>query len=119
MVDAIKTFGEHSKEYGRLMAAATLLNTEMDADDREGHYEIDTIYFDYGNGWKWTTIVFRGGDQWSSYQALNPLHQGMIVYGDLQDFTRAVWEVVQKRKDHHSRPIKNFAGSGKHDVKGE
>ena len=98
-VDAIKVFGEQSKQHMRLTAAATLMNAEMEPNDH-GQFEVKDIYFDYGQGWKWTTIVFNGGDQWSSYQALNPKQQGMIVYGDLEDFTKTVWAVVERRRDH-------------------
>ena len=98
-VDAIKVFGEQSKQYMRLEAAARLLNAEMEPNDH-GQFEVKDIFFDFGQGWKWTTIVFCGGDQWSSYQALNPKQQGMIVYGDLEDFTKAVWEVTERRRDH-------------------
>lgn len=98
-VDSIKVFGEQSKQYMRLEAAAKLLNAEMEANDH-GQFEVKDIFFDFGQGWKWTTIVFCGGDQWSSYQALNPKQQGMIVYGSLEDFTRAVWEVSARRRDH-------------------
>lgn len=110
MVDAIKVFGVQSKEYKRLLAATTLLNAEKDDDDK-GSFEVKDIYFDFGQGWMWTTIVFNGGDQWSSYQALNPLHQGMIVYGDLEDFVKAVWEVLEKRADMNTRISKL---NGKH-----
>jgi hypothetical protein len=98
-VGAIKVFGEHTRQYMRLEAAAKLLNAEMDPEDK-GVFEVRNIYFDYGQGWMWTTIVFNGGDQWSSYQALNPKHQSMIVCGDLEMFTQAVWAVIERRKDH-------------------
>ena len=98
-VGAIKVFGEHTRQYMRLEAAAKLLNAEMDPADR-GSFEVKDIYFDYGQGWMWTTIVFNGGDQWSSYQALNPKQQSMIVCGNLKSFTNTVWEVIERRKDH-------------------
>ena len=110
MVDAIKVFGPQSKEYKKLQAAAILLNAEKEADDK-AVFEVRDVYFDFGQGWMWTTIVLNGGDEWSSYQALNPAHQGMIVYGDFEDFAKAVWEVSEKRSDRH-----NMADSlrGKH-----
>ena len=99
MTDAIKVFGEQSKEHKKLEAAVLLLNAEKEDDDN-GVFEIRDIYFDYGQGWMWTTIILNGGDQWSSYQALNPKQQAQIVYGDFEDFSKAVWEVLEKREDH-------------------
>ena len=101
MVDAIKIFGEQSKEWKKLQSAAMLLNAEREDDDTAA-FEVRDIYFDYGQGWMWTTIVVNAGDEWSSYQALNPKQQGEIVYGDYEDFAKAVWEVAESRVEHHA-----------------
>ena len=77
--DAIKVFAKGTHEYDRLEEAAEMMS-QMSPNG--WHYSVQNIYFDYGQGWMWTTVVCDHGD---GYQALTPKEQASVVYGDLFD----------------------------------
>ena len=91
-MDTIRIYGEKTKEYRRLQAAADLINTEFD--NNYGDAEVRDVYWDYGGGIKWTTICFKG-----EYQALDPRKHEMITLGSITDFADAVREVVIKHRE--------------------
>ena len=77
-MNAIKTFSNDSPEYERLVAAAALMTVMSPSRTK---FTVETTYFDYGANWRYTTIIAHNdGDRW---QALCPIHQEGIVYGDL------------------------------------
>lgn len=92
-MDTIKIYGWKTKERKRLEAAAILINAEFD--DSFGDAEVKDVFWDYGGGIKWTTIVF--GDQ---YQALDPLQHAKIVLGNFDEFGKVVGQVVSTRRKH-------------------
>ena len=92
MTDTIKVFGERTREYQRLEAAAKLVNAEFDYNNAEA--AVREVYFDFGGGVMWTTIVI--GD----YQALDPLQHAKITLGSMADFAGAVQDVIQKHRAH-------------------
>lgn len=78
MDEIIKIFEKGTHEYERLEDAARMM-TEMSPN--EWHYSVQDVYFDFGQGWMWTTVICddRG------YQALTPKEQISVLYGDLYE----------------------------------
>ena len=76
---SIKIFPRDSEEYEKLDRVATFL-TAMSPN--KYYYYVGKTYFDYGQDWKWTTILAQKNDNGSygdSYQALNPREQEEII----------------------------------------
>lgn len=71
----IDEFSRYSEEYEKLDRASTFL-TAMSPN--KFYYYVGDTYFDFGQDWKWTTILAKTprGD---SYQALNPRQQEDIL----------------------------------------
>ena len=72
-MDYIKTFEKDSREYRRLEALAQVLNNYTVS--RYGHTEpikVETVYFDFGQNWFWTTIT-------CGYQVLCPREQEILI----------------------------------------
>ena len=71
----IKQFSKYSDEYEKLDRVSTFL-TAMSPNKH--YYYVGNTYFDFGQDWKWTTILAKTprGD---SYQALNPRQQEDIL----------------------------------------
>ena len=76
MNNHIAIFNEGSPEYNRLVAAANRMNT---LSPLGFHYYVGDTYFDYGQGWMWTTILCDNGGMFGSFQALCPALQKKIV----------------------------------------
>ena len=81
-MNAIKVFNYGTREYNALKfaaAAMTLASSEV-------RYEVEDTYFDYGQGWKWTTVIAHKnrpeGYCTDSWQALNPREQEAIVFAE-------------------------------------
>lgn len=95
----IATFERHSREYKALEAAAALLTA---LSPHGTAYMVEETYFDFGQGWKWTTVIAHrsNGDSW---QALNPREQDMITDEcTLESITKAV-EMVRNGKYNPDR----------------
>lgn len=82
----ITKYAKGSKEYKALEAAAALLT----ATANRTVYKVDETYFDYGQGWKWTTVIaYR--DDGGTWQALNPREHGLITdVGTVEAISEAV-----------------------------
>ena len=76
MANYIKVYKDGSDEYKKLQRAATRL-TELSPNKFK--YYVGETYFDYGNGFKWTTVLCDNGGQWGRYQALSPVDQKAII----------------------------------------
>lgn len=91
---AISIFGRGTKEYKRLQAAAMLIEAETNK-----KCKVETIYFDIGQDWLWTTISIESGMESFPYvQALNPKQQNDIIYGDIKQWSETVNCVIEKNK---------------------
>ena len=87
---AIKRFPVDSDEHKRLSAAAAMLTVKSPTQSR---YYVGETYFDYGQDWKWTTVLCTGGT-WGDYQALNPAEQEEILLCDMAELDRITSEVL-------------------------
>ena len=74
--DALQLFPKDSKEYEKLQMAALSLNV---LDARGTKYTVEDTYFDYGQDWKYTTLIANASDTSFSYQALTPRQQRALL----------------------------------------
>ena len=74
----LKVFDHGSRERELLKIAAAVLTFKSPNGWR---YYVDETYFDYGQDWKWTTVLCSGGS-FGGYQALNPVEQEEILLGE-------------------------------------
>lgn len=78
--EPIQIFTPASKEYKKLQDFADDLNKELN----DINVTVKTIYFDYGQGWKWTTLVASKTAVKSitdSVQLVSPTQQRKILWG--------------------------------------
>lgn len=75
---AISRFDVGSKNRDLLKLAAAVLTLKSPNGWR---YYVGETYFDYGQDWKWTTVLCNGGSS-GGYQALNPAEQEAILLSD-------------------------------------
>lgn len=87
---AIARFPAGSDEYKRLSAAAAMLTVKS---PKKSRYYVGETYFDYGQDWKWTTVLCDGSE-WGSYQALNPREQEEILLCDMSELDKITNEVL-------------------------
>lgn len=77
-------------EYKNLKMVAAMLEYES---SNNSHYEVEDVYFDYGQDWMWTTITRRGG-KWGGVQVLNPRQWEDIILanslGELVEITHEI-----------------------------
>lgn len=93
MMSAIKVFEKGSDERRALEAAAALFT----AYDGRPHV-VDETYFDYGQDWKWTTILYEGGS-FGRVQALTPRDQEDIIAADgLIELATVVNGIIERKK---------------------
>ena len=85
-MDTIKTFAPESIEFARLRAAAILLTAKS---PNHYTYYVDETYFDFGQNWRWTTILCKG--KACRYQALCPRdHESIVLGHDLEAVTSEI-----------------------------
>ena len=77
----IKVYDEGSKEYELLEKAALILTFKS---PKRYKYFVGETFFDYGQNWKWTTVLCYTGEHGvlDTYQALNPREQEEICLSD-------------------------------------
>ena len=79
-MSSIQCYQKHSNEYNRLRTAAAVLELL----EPSLHFDVDDTYFDYGQDWRWTTIIAtdpekKPGTVLSKFQYLSPRDQEDIV----------------------------------------
>ena len=76
-----------TKEYKNLVAVASLLNAISD----NGYYVGET-YFDYGQDWVWTTIMYHS--KWGDVQALYPRQwEEILLAGSIEELAKIAKEL--------------------------
>lgn len=83
MKEPLRVFGNDTIEYAKLICFCFRFNEATNANAK-----VKTIYFDYGQNWKFTTVV-------ADYQVLTPRLQEMVLYGSLKDVQEALIEAVE------------------------
>ena len=77
----IKVFEKGSEARERLEKLAVVLTIKS---PRHYQYYVGETYFDFGQNWKWTTVLCDTGERGvtGSYQALNPANQEAVLLCD-------------------------------------
>lgn len=92
-MSAIRIFAKDSQEYKMLEKTAEMLTEKSP----NGYvYKVEETYFDYGQGWKWTTVIAHTPDG-DSYQALSPREQGLIVEEGICDLETTVKLIFESK----------------------
>jgi len=74
--------------------AAALMNDEARAVGCAPLYSVGNTYFDYGQDWRWTTILYAEGTS-HSFQALYPAEHERIINGDFSNLQKVVNEQIE------------------------
>lgn len=96
-MDVIREYERDSIERRKLEAAAKVLNAYTDA-----RITVKETYFDYGQDWKWTTLIADCGG-WSTFQLLYPKQQENLIFADPDEFYRWIQEVIEMVNKHIDR----------------
>lgn len=86
----IRVFDMDAPERDKLNRMANILTG---LSPRGYHYTVGNTYFDYGQGWEWTTVLCDGGN-FGGYQALNPREQEDIILADIAELPRIAQEIL-------------------------
>ena len=88
-MNTIKIYNPGTPEHDRLTKAAEIMTARS---PRGYKYRVGVTYFDYGQGWEWTTILCdAAGDNLGGYQALNPREHEEILTGDIEAAVASVF----------------------------
>ena len=86
-----RVFQEYELEYQKLKLVADMLTTFS---PNGTVYIVDVTYLDFGQDWKWTTII---SDSKHSWQILNPIEWEKIVESDsIDELSEIAKEVAEK-----------------------
>lgn len=91
-MDHLRIFEQTDPEYIRLLVAADFLALFHPDTD----FRVQDTYFDYGQDWKYTTIIASPKSGGYGYQLLNPVEQKDLCYGH-EDAYRNVLRAVSTR----------------------
>lgn len=72
------TIHKDTSFYKNLKAVAAMLEA---VSPNNKTYEVEDVYFDFGQNWMWTTIS-RDNDKWGGVQVLNPRQWERILMAD-------------------------------------
>lgn len=87
----IKTWSKRTVEYRKLTLLKCLLDIFIAEYFLPIYLKVEDVYYDYGQGWIWTTIVaYRTNSDTSitSWQLLNPARHEKIVFGDIDNIIK-------------------------------
>lgn len=92
----IDTYMPYESEYKQLDVAAKMLTL---FNGKGFRYYVGNTYFDYGQDWKWTTILKEDPNETGVLrvcQALNPRQQENIIMADTpEEMAKAVRDVLK------------------------
>ena len=90
MNDCIKIFQPDSPECARLLSACHEIRGIEPCDP-----DVETVLFDAGQDWKWTTLTVRAGFSDNRVQVLSPAQQEKLLYGSDDDFKTVIDDVIR------------------------
>ena len=88
----IRVFEYDSAEYEKLTTAVTLLN----AFDKDATYTVEVTYFDFGQDWKWTTIIVDRHSKWGGYQIYPNQQKAVIDAETMEELVEACKAIMKK-----------------------
>ena len=89
----IAVFARDSEERRRLDVVSQILNLFSGLET-----SVQETYFDYGQGWKWTTVVGRrkDDDRDAPFQVLDSARQKLVLPGSMAELNSVVQDHVIK-----------------------
>lgn len=90
----ISVFDKGSEEYEHLQIAALMMTNRS---PNGWFYHVGETYFDYGQDWKWTTILCDG-NKFGTYQALSPRQHEEIIMANKIDEMASIVEGIFDNK---------------------
>lgn len=91
-METIRIFSHGEKEFRNLEYVARIMTMRS---ENGVTYEVGDTYFDFGQGWEWTTIIaYR--NEYNHWQCLSPAEQGKIVSANFDELDTIVLELMKK-----------------------
>ena len=92
-METIKIYEEGCPMYEKLEIVAMMLTNRSPLGY---NYKVGETYFDFGQDWKWTTIIAE--KEYDSYQALNPKeHKEIFLANTYEEFTHIAENILGDR----------------------
>lgn len=88
-MEPIRVFPTDSVEYGKLADAAERIREASGLDCK-----VETVYYDFREGWKWTTVIGYPEEGTNGVQLFSPKNQKDVLYGGEDSFHDAVAKAV-------------------------
>ena len=79
---SIRVYKTTEIEFIRLRTFATACNATYAAHDMNERIQVEDVYFDYGQNWKYTTLITHNYDESDSWQSLCPRDYETILECD-------------------------------------
>ena len=98
-MDVIRIYGADEQEYQNLARVARIMTARSLNGTR---FEVGVTYFDFGQDWRWTTILAYKKDN-GSFQALTPAEQEKIVTAKVDDLDTVAQELMEKGEKEYPR----------------
>ena len=91
--NVISIYDQNSKWY-RILQCACIMASGLDTGSS---YQIENVWYDYGAGMSWTTII--KGSQLGGYQWLSPYDQEELLKGGFEKVYSFVTNMLLKEKN--------------------
>lgn len=98
-MDVIRIYGADEQEYQNLARVARIMTARSLNGTR---FEVGVTYFDFGQDWRWTTILAYKQDN-GSFQSLTPAEQEKIVTANPDDLETVTQELMDKCEKEYPR----------------
>ena len=92
----ITIWANNTIEYKRLELFKSMLDVIIAENNFPIAITIQTIYFDIGQSWLWTTIIatkLNSNSCINSYQLLYPANHEKVIWGDMHDILEVAQEI--------------------------
>ena len=99
MLENITVWSKNTIEYKKLKVFKSLLDVIIEQNNLPISVSIQDTYFDFGQGWMWTTIIvteLNNNSCLNSYQLLYPARHERIVFGDEDDILEVCHNVKKE-----------------------
>ena len=98
-MEIIRVYASDEQEYKNLAHVARIMTARSLNGTR---FEVGVTYFDFGQNWRWTTILAYRRDN-GSFQALSPAEQEKIVTANPDDLETVTQELMDKCEKEYPR----------------
>ena len=98
-MEIIRIYNADEQEYKNLARVARIMTARSLNGTR---FEVGVTYFDFGQDWRWTTILAYKQDN-GSFQALTPAEQKKIVLANVEDLETVAQELMENCEKEYPR----------------